>query len=281
VSELPDPEPSVESALPEKVDARSTGRSRGTRWFLRGLGLVALLYGGLVAYHVTVPRPAVPSETDWLERCREACLSYGLIPTGHVRRDAEAYLRAVRKRPLSEAMITILEDRTYAIEGSQNHPLVGKPAPNFVLPDHQGKRVSLEELRDGGPILVVFYYGYGCSHCVAQLIGLDQELDYFRQLGGRVVAISPDSPEHTRGKYAEYGEFHFPVLADETGEVSALYGAYTAATDSKGENREHGTFVVDSEGIVRWANLGPTPFLDNKSLLLVLADAEGLRPRGK
>ena len=255
------------------------GLSRGSKWFLGGLAAVVVLYGGLVAYHLSTPRPVEVSETDWLERCREACLSYGLIPTGDVRKDAEAYLRAVRKQPLSEAMITILEDRAYAIAASQGHPLVGKAAPGFTLPDHQGKRVSLDELRDGGPIVVVFYYGYGCSHCVAQLIGIDQELDYFRQLGARVVAISPDSPEHTTKKYEEYGEFHFPVLADEQSEVSLQYGTYTPATDDKAENRDHGTFLIDSEGIVRWANIGATPFLDNKSLLLTLADVEGLRPK--
>ncbi len=98
-------------------------------------------------------------------------------------------------------------------------------------------------------------------------------------MGARVVAISPDSPEHTTKKYEEYGEFHFPVLADEQSEVSLQYGTYTPATEDKAENRDHGTFVIDSEGIVRWANIGPTPFLDNKSLLLTLADVEGLRPK--
>jgi peroxiredoxin Q/BCP len=257
------------------------GLSRGTRWFLLGLGMVVLLYSGLVTYHLTTPRKAVVAETDWLERCRESCLEYGLIPTGNVRKDAEAYLKAVRENPLTEAMINILEDRAYAIEPSQAHPLVGKPAPAFTLPDHQGKPTSLDSIREGGPVIVVFYYGYGCSHCVAQLIALDQELDYFRQLGARVVAISSDSPAHTTEKYKEYGEFHFPVLADEDSQISQQYGTFVPATEDAMEMRDHGTFVIDHNGIVRWANIGPNPYLDNKTLLLTLADAEGLRPKVK
>lgn len=252
---------------------------RGARWFLLGLGLVSLLYSALVTYHLTTPRKVVIAETDWLERCRESCLAYGLIPTGNVRKDAEAYLAAVRKNPLTEAMINILEDRAYAVEPSQAHPLVGRPAPAFTLPDHQGRPTSLDSIREGGPVIVVFYYGYGCSHCVAQLIALDQELDYFRQLGARIVAISSDSPAHTTEKYKEYGEFHFPVLADEDNQVATLYETYVPAMDDAVEMRDHGTFVIDHNGIVRWANIGPSPFLDNKTLLLTLADAEGLRPK--
>jgi thioredoxin-dependent peroxiredoxin len=265
---------------PDSVAAPSIRRGlpRGTKWFLAALVGIALLYGALITYHVSTPRKTVVSETDWLDRCRETCLTYGLIPTGNVRKDAEAYLAAVRKQPLTEAMITILDDRAYAAAPSQEHPLVGKPAPNFTLPDHLGQSHSLDSLRDHGPIVVVFYYGYGCSHCVAQLIGLDQELDYFRQLGARVVAISSDSPAHTREKYLEYGEFHFPVLADEQNSVATLYGTFTPETAEKMESRDHGTFVIDRQGLVRWAHTGPSPFLDNKSLLLTLADVEGLRP---
>lgn len=267
-----------QTALDEPGSLASSRKlSRGTRWFLAGLAGIAVLYAGLIAYHLVTPRKAVVRQGDWLERCRETCLAYGLIPTGNIRRDAEAWLAVARKRPLTEAMISILEDRQYQVEPSQSHPLIGQPAPPFTLPNHLGEPQTLETLRDGGPIIVVFYYGYGCTHCVAQLIAIDQELDYFRQLGARVIAISSDSPAHTRDKYKEYGEFHFPVLSDEDNAVATLYGAFTPAQGDQLESRDHGTFVIDHQGIVRWANIGPAPYLDNRSLLLTLADAEGLR----
>jgi cytochrome oxidase Cu insertion factor (SCO1/SenC/PrrC family) len=33
-------------------------------------------------------------------------------------------------------------------------------APAFVLPDHTGKKVSLEKLLERGPVVVVFYRGF-------------------------------------------------------------------------------------------------------------------------
>jgi hypothetical protein len=40
----------------------------------------------------------------------------------------------------------------------------------------------------------------------------------------------------------------------------------------------HGTFIVDSHGKVIWGAQGKEPFLDNKTLLHVLAKSQGLLP---
>lgn len=42
---------------------------------------------------------------------------------------------------------------------SRGAPKVGEAAPDFTLPDQQGKPVKLSELR-GQPVLLVFYRGY-------------------------------------------------------------------------------------------------------------------------
>ena len=127
-------------------------------------------------------------------------------------------------------------------------------------------------------MVVVFYLGYGCSHCVAQLLALDKDLHYFKELDADIVAISSDTSEHTTERYKEYGEFQFPVLADVDYAVSQKWGVYEPETDAKPEFMNHGTFVVDRSGKVIWGEMGKEPFLDNKTLLHVIAKSQGLMP---
>ena len=247
--------------------------------FLGFLGCVTCLYAVIVVYHLmTINQPkTVPfaGEMGFMEECRQVCLKYGLLTTGHVKNDARAYLQKVGMKDLSEGLVSILADRTLTPEPTMQHPLLNQAAPEFTLLNVEGKPESLSTIRGSGPAIVVFYYGYGCSHCVAQLFGLNDDLKHFAELGVPIVAISTDLPEHTAEKYLEYGKFDFPVLSDPNNTVAQLYGTFTLATKEKGEIQLHGTFLISPEGQVLWANTGNQPFLDNKSLLLRMAEITG------
>ena len=84
------------------------------------------------------------------------------------------------------------------------------------------------------------------------------------------MAISADAPEHTVDKYREYGEFQFPLLSDADNSVAEAYHVLRREMNGEPELLDHGTFVVDAKGEIVWANQGPEPFVDNKSLLFVL-----------
>lgn len=254
-------------------------RELNTRIFLGFLGFVAVMYGVILVYHTTNPPEAVAEDSGLLEQCRQICMQYGLVSTGHIRNDAEAYLHAAQKRRLTEGLSVVLAESTFVPEASQANALLGKAAPAFTLPDVDGVPQELSLLAKDRPIVVVFYLGYGCSHCVAQLIALDKDQHYFRELDADIVAISSDTSEHTADKYKEYGSFHFPVLADPDYTVSTRWGVYQPETDEKPEFMKHGTFVVDRTGTVVWAAVGNEPFLDNKTLLHVLAKSQGLLPQ--
>lgn len=282
MSQINMPKPTSTAAVRQPGDAASTAaaaaytRPLSHKIFLGFLLVVVLLYGGLLGYHFTYPPQATGQNASILEQCRQFCLSKGLIPTGHIANDARAYLRAVEAPELHSPLYAILNDAEFKVEESQPHPLLGKPAPAFTLPDDTGKSRTLAELADGSPIVVIFYYGYGCSHCVAQLFAIDKELAYFRQLGAKVIAISADTPEFTTKQFKEYGRFHFPTLSDAKNRVAQKYGPYSPADETQQENLDHGTFVVDRDGKIIWAYQGPQPFLDNKSLLFLLAESQQL-----
>ncbi len=260
----------------EAKPARS--RDLSTRVFLGFLGLIAVVYAVILVYHTTNPPEAVAEDSGLLEQCRQICMQYGLVSTGHIRNDAEAYLRAAQKRRLTEGLSVVLGESTFVPESSQSNSLLEQTAPDFSLPDVNGVIQELSQMGKDRPIVVVFYLGYGCSHCVAQLLALDKDQHYFRELDADIVAISSDTSEHTAEKYKEYGEFHFPVLADADYAVSTQWGVYQPETEEKPEFMKHGTFVVDRSGKVIWAAVGNEPFLDNKTLLHVIAKSQGLLP---
>ena len=260
--------------------AAKPARSRdvSTRIFLGFLGLIAAMYAVILLYHRTNSPEAVAEDGGLLEQCRQICMQYGLVSTGHIRNDAEAYLRAAQKRRLTEGLSVVLADSTFVPEASQSNSLLDKTAPDFSLPGVNGVIQELSQLGKDRPIVVVFYLGYGCSHCVAQLLALDKDQHYFRELDADIIAISSDTSQHTAEKYKEYGEFQFPVLADVDYSVSTRWGVYQPETEEKPEFMKHGTFVVDRSGQVIWAAVGNEPFLDNKTLLHVIAKSQGLLP---
>jgi peroxiredoxin len=188
--------------------------------------------------------------------------------------EARADLERRAFRPLSGPLETLLSDPTYQPVPTQAHPLLGQPAPDFTLPDAHDKPWKLSQALGDGPVVLVFYYGYYCNHCVSQLFALDKDLEKFHEMGAQIVAISSDSTELTRKRFQEYGPFAFPVLSDRDNKVAEKYGTYAADPKGGEANRMHGTFVIDRRGHVVWTNRGDSPFTENRTLLLELRRSE-------
>lgn len=250
-------------------------RSLNTKILLGFLFVTSCLYAVILVYHVNRPPETVTDQSGLLEQCRQICLQYGLVSTGNVRKDAESYIEAVKLHQDVLAKAAATDESSFKPQPTQTFTLLNQQAPDFELPDDGNVRRRLSVIGKDRPVVVVFYLGYGCSHCVAQLIGLDKDLKRFHELGAEIVAISSDTSEHTAEKYVEYGRFHFPVLADIDYAVSTAWGVYQPATDEKSEVMNHGTFILDSDGKIIWGQQGKEPFLDNQTLLHVIAAAQG------
>lgn len=253
------------------------------RWLPRITGYLALLVTFFVLLANYLPaRPPVLSEPSpnahFLERCKRFCQERGLMVTGHLANDAQAYLRRVKNPILGIALAKLLDDPQFTPRSSHPHPLLGKEPPPFQLSNHQGKKVSLARQVDEGPVVIVFYYGYHCNHCVAQLFGIQEDLARFRELGTTVLAISPDPPEITATRYAQYGAFGFEVLSDPDHEIAMRYGVYQPTGGEQPEALLHGTFVIGLDGNIRWCNRDVVPFVDNQTLLWEIARGVGLKP---
>jgi peroxiredoxin Q/BCP len=233
------------------------------RYFLISLAIIGTVYTIMAIYRVSAR--ATPDG--------EASLVAALIPTGDVATDARAFLDAAKRDRIALSLTERQSGVATLPVASQSHPLLGKAAPSFRLSNETGKARTLAELNSKGPVLIVFYYGYHCSHCVAQLFALNDEIQRFRDLGVEVIAISPDTSEETSRKFVQYGKFDFPVLADVDHAVAQQFGVYQPPDESRDEMQKHGTFLLNRDGLVIWAFVGSQPFLDNDSLRFRVAEA--------
>lgn len=139
------------------------------------------------------------------------------------------------------------------------------PAPTWQLPGPDGKLSSLSEYR-GKPVVVIFYLGFGCVHCVEQLKAFAPMTKEFADAGISLVAISTDDVptlEKSLQKAASDGDFPFPLVSD-TG--LQTFKAYRAHDDFE-NSPLHATFLIDGAGLVRWQDISYEPFADAKFLL--------------
>lgn len=255
----------------DAIKSTPPSRSAGTRTFLSFLAAIAGFYLLILGYHFLVPKTVKATESPaFLERCRQICESYGLVPSGRIDDDARDFLDAAQQERLSGKLSDILSNDAHKVAEPHSHSLIGQPAPEFSLLNPNRQRIPLEQLNAERPVVIIFYYGYFCSHCVAQLFAINDDLKYFEEVGATVIAISADLPESTSQQYARYGEFDFTVLSDPDNSVAAAYEVFTSATESDDEDLKHGTFVIDKTGTVVWAQTDHTPFTDNESLLKII-----------
>jgi peroxiredoxin len=139
------------------------------------------------------------------------------------------------------------------------------PAPSWQLPGPDGKVVSLSQYR-GKPVVVIFYLGFGCVHCVEQLKAFGPMTKEFADAGISLVAISTDDVptlEKSLQKAATDSEFPFPLVSDSGLEAFKSYRSY----DDFEKSPLHATFLIDGEGLVRWQDISFEPFADAKFVL--------------
>jgi peroxiredoxin len=139
------------------------------------------------------------------------------------------------------------------------------PAADWALPDLSGKSVALRQFR-GRAVLVIFYLGFDCPHCVAQLKRFASKAAEFANLRIALVAIGMDKPNVIGKSLEKHGgaaAFPFPLLYDSSRSVFRAYRAY----DDFENQALHGTFLIDADGLVRWQDIGFEPFNDVEFVL--------------
>ncbi|HTX80663.1 MAG TPA: thioredoxin-dependent thiol peroxidase, partial [Streptosporangiaceae bacterium] len=129
----------------------------------------------------------------------------------------------------------------------------GDTAPDFTLPDAQGKAVSLSSLR-GKRVIIYFYPAAMTPGCTKEACDFRDSLSSLAAAGFAVIGISPDSPAKL-AKFAERDGLTFPLLSDPDHKVLDAYGAYGEKMlyGKKSVGVIRSTFVVDPDGKIEKA----------------------------
>jgi peroxiredoxin Q/BCP len=129
----------------------------------------------------------------------------------------------------------------------------GDAAPDFTLPDADGKPVSLSSFR-GRRVVVYFYPAAMTPGCTKEAVGFRDHLGQLDASDVTVLGISPDEPPKL-AKFRDRDGLTFPLLSDPDTKVLQAYGAY-------GEKKLYGktivgvirsTFIIDADGKVEKA----------------------------
>ena len=126
----------------------------------------------------------------------------------------------------------------------------GDRAPDFTLPDQDGREVSLSDLA-GKTVVLYFYPKADTPGCTTQACSIRGRSGEYEEAGAVVIGVSPDSVEAVK-KFHGGQSLNFTLLADEDHAVCDLYGTW-AEKSMYGKTywgAQRSTFIIDGDGTV-------------------------------
>jgi peroxiredoxin len=134
-------------------------------------------------------------------------------------------------------------------------------APLWELSDAAGTKHRFADY-EGRQLVLVFFQGVSCPHCMEQWQLLTKKRKDFADAGITILGICPDKSEDLKksltGKIADM--LPFPVLSDPDLAVFHKFGCAR-------KEGYHGIFLIDAKGVARWQNVGEEPFMDIDAVL--------------
>jgi len=151
----------------------------------------------------------------------------------------------------------------------------GQQAPDFTLYDTDKKKVSLADQKGSNVVLLFFPLAF-TSVCTAELCSVRDNISLYNNANAKVFGISVDSL-FTLNKYRSEQNLNFPLLSDFNKETSTAYGVLYETFPSFEMHgvSKRAAFVIDKEGIVRYAEICATP-QDQPDFSAIKQTLEGL-----
>ena len=127
---------------------------------------------------------------------------------------------------------------------------IGTPAPDFTLPDQNGRMHTLSEYR-GQKVVLYFYPRDNTSGCTKQACAFGELYPQFQEKGATVVGISKDTVASHKRFEEKYG-LPFTLLSDVERVAIEAYDVWkekkTAGKVSMGVVRT--TYLIDEAGVI-------------------------------
>lgn len=126
----------------------------------------------------------------------------------------------------------------------------GTKAPDFTLPDQDGKFHSLSEYR-GKRVILYFYPKDNTSGCTKQACGFAERYPQFREKGAVIIGINKDTVESHKKFEEKYG-LPFTLLSDTGLDVLKAYDVWKEKNNygkvTMGIVRT--TYLIDENGVI-------------------------------
>ncbi|NUT22487.1 MAG: redoxin domain-containing protein [Hamadaea sp.] len=145
-------------------------------------------------------------------------------------------------------------------------PEIGLPFPALSIVDQDGLRTDLDQIRAGRPAVVFFMRAHNCMICLRHVRALAESADALDEHKTVPIVVVPGSAADAGRVRRRAGGL--PVVS------SVGDAAHRAAGLEKRLLMQHsGTFLVDADGLLRYARTGalPTASFDRGELLAALA----------
>jgi len=125
---------------------------------------------------------------------------------------------------------------------------VGSEAPDFLVNDHNGNRVTLKDFR-GKKVVLWFYPKADTPGCTMEGKGFRDDYENFKEKDTVILGISLDNEAGNKA-FAEKFNFPYPLLCDVGREIAMAYHAIQSKDD---EYASRISYVIDKEGKIQEA----------------------------
>jgi peroxiredoxin Q/BCP len=134
---------------------------------------------------------------------------------------------------------------------AETSPVVGKPAPDFTIPDQNQKPVTLSSMR-GRWVVLYFYPKDGTTGCTIEAKEFTELLPRFHELNAEVLGISEDSAQ-SHCDFIDQHDLELTLLSDPDHKVMESYGAWVVSSFGQ---LHYGrvirvTMIIDPMGTIR------------------------------
>ncbi len=154
---------------------------------------------------------------------------------------------------------------------------VGSLAPEFILPDANGRKVRSSDLLALGPLIVNFFRGRWCPYCMTELNAWRDLYPQVRMKGALLVAISPQTQHQNNLLLQQYDAqqtLPFPVLSDPGSAVAeSFHLAYTVPLYHQKHYRRILVNVPFMNGDATWRLPLPATYVIRPDRTIVFAQA--------
>jgi peroxiredoxin len=166
-----------------------------------------------------------------------------------------------------------IKQRNYKTEVLDVHgPSIWVPGdlPQLSVTNAEGKTVTLADY-EGKNVMLIFYLGEECVHCIEQLKMADDRLEEIQSLDTVVLAVSQDELEEIAAQQPDMG---VTLLSDNNFANAHRFNSF----DDFEEIELHSTFLINRDGTLHWSRIGGEPFTDFDFLIKELKRMNRVMP---